>query len=178
MDTLFVDAETDGLYGGFLSVASIVVDEAGRETDIFYGMVKDPESKIHSEWVRENVLPYLGKPVRSEDDLYDSERDLIEAFYTFYMSHSDCEVIADVPCPVESRLFIKAVEYDLKNREFKAPFPLMDLSSMLYANGITPHTERRSIVDCSDLVLHNALDDVRMSIRVWKKLKGKAYDER
>ena len=172
MGTLFVDAETNGLYGTFLSIAAILLDDNGQESDSFYGTLRDPEKYVSSEWVKENVLPFLGNTVRSDDDFYNSESDLIESFFSFYLSHPGCDVIADVPHPVESRLFIKAVSFDLKTREFQAPFPLMDLSSMLYANGYSPHIERRSLVDCSDLKLHNALDDVRMSIRVWRKLKG------
>ena len=171
MSTLFVDAETDGLYGTFLSVAAIVVDENGEEADEFYGVLKKPEIWIQSEWVRENVLPYLDKSIRSDKDQYESEYELIEAFYSFYILHQNCDVIADVPVPVEARLFYKAVGHSLKEREFTAPFPLMDLSSMLYAQGYSPMVKRRSIVDCSDLILHNALDDVRMTIRVWKTLR-------
>ncbi len=173
MGTMFVDAETDGLYGTFLSVAAIVVDENGNEEDLFYGTLKRPEDYITSEWVKENVLPFLNTSVRSEQDLYNTESDLIEAFYSFYISHRDCDIIADVPYPVESRLFMKAVAQDLSEREFAAPYPLMDLSSMLYCKGYSPLVERRSLTDCSDLKLHNSLDDVRMSIRIWMKMKEK-----
>ena len=172
MGTFFVDAETDGLYGSFLSVAAIVLDDMGKEVADFYGTIMDPEKHVSVQWVRDNVLPYLNDPVRSDGDYYASEQDLIEAFYSFYTEYADCDVIADVPVPVEARLFIKAVGNDIKGREFKAPFPLMDLSSMLYIKGYSPHVERRTVVDCDDLRLHNSFDDVRMSIRIWKKLKG------
>ncbi len=170
MGTMFVDAETNGLYGVFLSVAAIVLDDKGNEIADFYGTVRDPGSLITSEWVKENVMPFLSDSVRSDADYYDSEHDLIESLYSFYRQHSECDVIADVPYPVEARLFLSAVSNNLEDREFKAPFPLMDLSSMLYVKGYPPHVERRSLVDCSNLRLHNAFDDVRMSIRIWKKL--------
>lgn len=176
MAALFIDAETNGLYGTFLSVAAIALDDNGEETDAFYGTLRNPEKYVTSEWVRENVLPYLGDAVRA-DDYYDSEKELVEAFYSFYLQHRDSDVIADVPHPVESRLFISAAENDLEEREFQAPYPLMDLSSMLYAKGYDPLIERRSVVDCSDLRLHNSFDDVRMSIRIWKKLKGDERNE-
>ncbi len=172
MGTFFVDAETDGLYGNFLSVAAIVLDDTGKEIADYYGTIKNPEKYVSVPWVKDNVLPYLKDSVRSDDDYYDSEKELIEAFYSFYREYADYDVIADVPVPVEARLFIKAVENAIKEREFKAPFPLMDLSSMLYVKGYSPRVERRTIVDCSDLRLHNSFDDVRMSIRIWKKLKG------
>ena len=171
MEILFVDAETDGLYGQFLSVAAIVLNDQGEEVDTFYGTVRNSEDIVSSEWVKENVLPYLRDGIRSDADLYGAERELIEAFYAFYNAHVECDVIADVPYPVESRLFFKIVGNDPEERMYKAPFPLMDLSSMLYAHGYPALCDRREITDCSDLRLHNALDDVRMSIRVWRKLK-------
>ncbi len=174
MGTLFVDAETDGLYGTFLSVAAIFLDDKGEQSDTFYGTIRNPKKYVSSEWVKENVLPYLSDAVRSEADYYDTEKQLVEKFFAFYREHEDCDVIADVPHPVESRLFTLAVSYDLKDREFKAPYPLMDLSSMLYAKGYSPLTERRSLVDCSDLRIHNSLDDVRMTVRVWRKLMSEA----
>lgn len=172
MGTLFVDAETDGLYGTFLSVASIVLDDEGNETDSFYGTLKDPERSISSEWVRENVLPYLKDPVRSDADYYETDDEMIEAFYSFYLRYKDFDAVADVPHPVESRLFARAINHDLKSREFMSPFPLLDLSSMLYINGFEPIIDRRKLVDGTDLRIHNAFDDVRMIIRVWKKIGG------
>ncbi len=172
MGTMFVDAETDGLYGTFLSVAAIFLDENGNEKDAFYGLLRNPEKHVSSEWVKENVVPYLFDSVRSDNDYYENEYDLVESFYAFYQRYSDADIIADVPHPVESRLFSLAVSHDHKEREFKAPYPLMDLSSMLYARGYSPLVERRTFVDCSDLKLHNSFDDVRMSIRIWKRLKG------
>ena len=173
LDVFFVDAETNGLYGSFLSIASIVLDDDGNEKDCFYGTIKEPEKQISSEWVKNNVLPFLDIPVRSLNDYYENEHDMIESFYSFYQKFPDSIVIADVPYPVESRLFIKAVNNNITDREFKAPFPLMDLSSILYAKGYHPLIERRSLVDCDDLTLHNALDDVRMTIRIWKKSMGR-----
>ena len=43
MGTLFVDAETDGLYGTFLSVAAIFLDDKGEQSDTFYGTIRNPE---------------------------------------------------------------------------------------------------------------------------------------
>lgn len=172
MGTLFVDAETDGLFGTFLSVASIMLDDVGDEVDEFYGVLREPETAISLEWVRVNVFPYLKDPVRSDSDYYETEDDLIEAFWGFYMRHRGADVISDVPHPVESRLFARAVGHDLKAREFMSPYPLLDLSSMLYINGYDPIIARGELVDVSDLRIHNAFDDVRMTIRVWKKMKG------
>ena len=57
MNRFFVDAETDGLYGGFLSIAVLVTDHYGEEADHFYAAVEAPQ--VRSAWVREHVLPRL-----------------------------------------------------------------------------------------------------------------------
>ncbi len=75
-----------------------------------------------------------------------------------------------MPYSVEARLFCNIVRSDLKNSEFQAPFPLMDLSSMLYSKGYVPLTERTEPVDCSGMRRHNVMDDVRKSIKIWKKM--------
>lgn len=158
----FIDAETDGLYGPFLSIAAIICDENGRELDSFYHRVCCKESDISDSWTREHVYPYLGQGIGHEN-----EAELVETFWRFYCSHRDCIWIGDIIYPVESRLFIKCVEADGGNRMLQGPFPLLDLGSMLYARGIDVQRERRDMVDCTGYNLHNALDDVRMTRDIW-----------
>ena len=59
MKKFFVDAESDGLYGAFLSIAAMVTDDAGAELDRFYASVNISCEQIHSEWVKENVYPEI-----------------------------------------------------------------------------------------------------------------------
>ncbi len=165
----FVDAETDGLYGDFISIAAIVVDDTGREIDVFYKAAKNIcERENHIDWVKENVLPYLGacQWVASEDEL-------ISSFWEFWMKYKQESLcIADVPYPVEFRLFQRCVEQDIQIRSKDAPYPFLDISSMLYVKGIDPNVERRKLIDKNTGILHNALDDVRMNINIWKRIRG------
>ena len=161
---MFIDAETDGLYGPFLSIAAIVCDAEGEEESIFYACRSCTPEEITEEWVLENVYPYL-----KSDNLYEEEEGLLSSFWRFYMEHKDCICIGDVIYPVESRLFERCVRANLSERSFQGPYPLMDLSSMLYVRGMDPLTERSSLMNRSDYIPHYALDDVRMSIAIWKK---------
>lgn len=166
---VFLDAETDGLYGKFLTVALVVVSEDGQEIEkAYYGICKE-NMIIKDSWVKENVLPILGTYENCLD-----EDELLEKTWDFWMKYSESAyAIADVPYPVEARLLESCVRKNVEERKFKAPFPLLDLSSMLYAKGHDPLVERNKIIDETDLInlRHNALYDVELSIRIWKKLK-------
>ena len=163
---LFVDAETDGLYGKFISIAMVVADHAGNELEHIYVGLSNPEKHIKEKWVLENVLPILGKY-----EEYDDEHSLLEAAWSFWRANAqNSYVIADVMYPVESRLFAMCVEQDVEERIFQGPFPMLDLASMLYTVGINPLEAREKLAKPLDNGMqHNALYDARMAMAIWKK---------
>ena len=163
---LFVDAETDGLYGKFISIAMVVADHAGNELEHIYVGLSNPEKHIKEKWVLENVLPILGKY-----EEYDDEHSLLEAAWSFWRANAqNSYVIADVMHPVESRLFTMCVEQEVEGRIFQGPFPMLDLSSMLYTVGINPLEAREKLAKPLDKGMqHNALYDARMAMAIWKK---------
>lgn len=166
MNCFFVDAETDGLYGRFLSIAAMVTDAAGRELDRFYAAIPVAEQELQSPWVKEHVFPLLSKA----DTIMESEDALLEAFWAFWMKHRETAVcIAYVPYPVESRLFLRCVMADAARREFLAPFPLYDLATLLTAKGLDPNGSLQALSGL-DLPSHDALSDVIMTAAVWFKL--------
>ena len=168
----FVDAETDGLYGAFLSAAALVTDGAGRELDRFYGALSPDRAAVSDPWVRENVLPSLGRA----EVFFETEAQLLEAFWAFWLRWREgCVCAADVPVPVEARLLARCVEGDPETRTCLGPFPLLDLSTLLFSRGIDPKADRLSLSGLS-LTRHDALDDVRMTAAVWRKLLGQPGD--
>lgn len=165
MRYFFLDAETDGLYGAFLSVAALAADEAGNEIEHFYGAVRPEKAKIQSPWVLKHVAPQL----QNADTLFDSEDALLEAFWCFWMKYREgAACIADVCCPVEARLFSECVTRALPEREFLGPYPLFDLSTLLLARGIDPDASRRELAQ-TDISAHDAMNDVRMLSLLWRK---------
>ena len=165
MHLFIVDAETDGLYGGFLSVAALVTGEDGTEIDHFYGAVDVSKEEISSRWVRDNVYPML----TFAEKHFASEHELLEAFWLFWIKYREEAVcIADVGYPVEARLFMRCVMNDEKNREFLGPYPLIDLSSILLASGVDPNMDRQILAEVP-LVRHDAMNDVRMTLSIWLK---------
>lgn len=162
----FIDAEADGLYGTFLTVGIYVISENGKELERAYYGIKRDNMHVSEPWVRENVLPILGEYEECED-----EEELLERVWYFWEKY--CEnayAVADVQYPVECRLFEKCVQKDLQNRMNKAPFPLLDVSSVLWANGVDPLKERKELLQDGHGALHNALDDAMMSAKIIRKL--------
>lgn len=165
-----VDAESDGLYGKILTVAGMVLDEKGGEIERFYYGIQKENMQVENEWVRENVVPRLG-----EYTPFSSEEDMLEAFWKKWMEYQkDAYAIADVVYPVECRLFQKCVELNPEERSFSAPYPLLDLSSILYAKGMDPLCERTKLSGMiQNTIQHNALFDIEMAVAIWRRLREK-----
>lgn len=162
----FVDAETDGLYGKFLTIAVIITDYKGNELERYYWGIEPKNLEVQSEWTRKNVLPIMGKYEECQN-----EDDLLERFWHIWeKNYKVAYAIADVCYPVESTLFRKCVLKDEKKRLIKGPFPLVDLSSILLAKGIDPLTERMQLIEIQGKMMHNALIDVEISIEIWRKI--------
>lgn len=147
------DAETDGLYGRVLSVAAKVID--GENTiNHFYGAVKVNKDELESEWVIENVYPYL----KNAEVFFETEQALLEAFWQFYREYcKEYTVLAQVPYPVEMGLFYKCIMADKKERERFSPFPLLDLESMLVAKG---YGMLDDVIIKTKRISHDAMNDV------------------
>lgn len=165
-ELFFVDAETDGLYGTFLSIAVIVIDYEGNELDRHYWGINQKNLVVHSEWVRRNVIPIMG-----EYEVCQDEDELLDKFWQVWKNHQkDAYAIADVCYPVESTLFQKCVLKDKEKRVMDGPFPLLDLSSILLAKGIDPLIDRMKLAKTKGKQMHNALADVEISISIWRKI--------
>lgn len=162
----FIDAETDGLYGTFLTVGIYVMSEKGEEIDRAYYGIKRDNMHVSEPWVIKNVLPILGSYEECEE-----EEELLEKVWSLWEEYWEyAYAVADVQYPVECRLFEKCVQKDLQNRMYKAPFPLLDVSSILWANGIDPLEERKKLLENVQKNQHNALDDAIMSAEIIRTL--------
>ena len=162
----FLDTEADGLYGDILSIAALVTDAAGVESDHFYAAVRIEREAIESPWVKEHVFPYLS----NAEIIFDSAASMLEAFWAFWMQHrQDADCITYIQYPVEARLFMDCVKADPASRTFLAPCPMYDLSTLLASKGYPFDTNMQAL---SGLPInsHDAMNDVRMMARVWQEL--------
>lgn len=165
-DLFFVDAETNGLYGSFLTVAIIHTDCFCNEIERYYWGIKPENMIVTDEWTRNNVLPILGDYVACEN-----EYELLERVWAVWETCRERSyAVAYVAYPVEARLFSECVRHDEANRKFNGPFPLIDLSSILYTKGLYPLTLPEESSDQTDAKQHNALYDVEQMILTYKKI--------
>lgn len=162
---IFLDAESDGLYGKLLSIAVIVLDEDNVEIERNYWGLDLKKAEIKSEWVETHVLPIMG-----QFECCENEEEMLGKFWAVWSKYKETAyVVVDVGYPVEMRVFEKCVQMNLVEREYQGPYPMIDLSSILLAKGIEPLTERKKLVEHELSEQHNALVDVETSIEIWKK---------
>lgn len=164
---VFLDVETDGLYGAFLSAALIATDMQGNEIERAYYGIEKSKLKITEPWVIENVLPRMG-----DYEPCENEEELLRKAWGFWIRYQESAYAAAyVGYPVESRFLEACVRMNLPENTFKAPFPLLDLSSILLAKGYDPLLDLEELVT-EDIAMnkHNPLYDVEMTVLAWKHL--------
>ncbi len=166
MNVFFVDAETDGLHGPFLSVAALVTDNEGTVIDRFSASVRATQDAIKDPWVREHVLPYLACATTRARN----ETELLERFWNFWTKHRASSMcVADVPFPVEARLFSRCIASNPEERGTLGPYPLYDLATALLATGVDPATPRTELAPLG-LEPHDAASDVYMAAHIWHSM--------
>ncbi len=164
------DIESDGLYGEGFAVGAVIIDvETGRIINEFSGCVES--YKVTDKFTKDNIVKYLKEMPR-----YGSVQALREAFWQFYMKYRTGEerqnreivFLADNCAPVEARFLRDCVMDDHRNRKFQAPFPLIDLATVLFMKGYENHLNRRAFSNCPGRK-HHPLDDAAASgLTFWK----------
>ncbi len=164
---VFMDVESDGLYGAFLTVALIATDWEGNELERAYYGIRRENMRVKEAWVLENVLPKLGDYEVCED-----EQELLGKAWEFWLRYEkEAYAICDVGVPVEARFLQACVALKPEENMWKAPFPLLDISSLLLAKGYDPLVERKGLLPNFDAAKeHCALYDVECTIQLWKRL--------
>lgn len=172
MKRFIIDAETDGLYGSLLTIAVLVTDSKGKVLESFYGGLPTHIAVASDPWVVDNVLPFI-----SEYQAFDSEEALLETVWSLWVAHREDSIcFADVPHPIESRIFSKMVTSHPIERTFQGPFPLIDIASLLMGRGYSPLIDRESLASNFQGHRHNALDDVHLSNHLLTYLFGEDTD--
>ena len=160
----FIDVETDGLYGDFISAAILVASADGRELERHYFGIAREVLKVKDPWVREHVLPVLGEYTPCQ-----SQEELLEAVWQIWLRHRETAyAIGNVVFPVEARFFAACVARNPEERTFLAPYPLLDLSSVLYALGFDPLSDP---LPEPEPLTHNALYDITHDLAVLRKVR-------
>ena len=151
---LVFDVESTNLHGSGFAVGAIVVNRGGTEVDRFELLSKDGEA-LANDWAKGNVIPHLQDMAWCNTD-----RELRDAFYEFYMKHKDtAEIWSDCNFPVETNFLTEIVKDDFEARQWNMPYPLKDISTIVDID-----LDRVKECGIKDLRKHNPLDDARASV--------------
>lgn len=176
LNRLFIDCETDGLWGDPISIGAVFTDCQGNRKS-FYKWIKDYQSE--NPWVQENVVPSLAV------DGYHSVSDLNELlksfadFYNWLLSITDnhVNVVWHMGSIVETHMFRLLVENKLIG-EWNAPYTPVELSTMLEMKGYAPDSVDAVVSEHNLSVkfngaTHNALYDACVEEVVYHFLRKK-----
>ncbi len=156
---LFVlDVESDGLYGEGFAFAAVVFDQQGTQLASCSAKCITQEEPVEDKWAQKNVLPYLDAlPSKA------TRREVRDEFWRFYQRWKDKSyIMADVAYPVEAGFLAACVRDDLESRKAAAPYPLLDISSLMLAGGYDSLTDGAAFTNQYGDV-HNPLYDAKTS---------------
>jgi hypothetical protein len=186
---LFLDVETRGLYGETFAYGYVLTDDEGGVVKL--GMASCPHTAVRADtalterlssevgdiWLMENCLPGMPPPdccgpsaLRSRFRVLCSE--LLDESECFDGS-KNLRVVADCGFPCEASFLLSVWnDPDIGIREeerFKyAPYPLLDLSTLLLSKGYDPTATYDRMPE--ELPAHNPLCDARQTMRLWFQL--------
>lgn len=156
------DVESIGLHGEGFAVGFVVVDREGNELErgLFAASPHCASGLFEGhKWVKENI-PDI-------DATHSTPWMVRAAFWRRWMYWKEQEAVlaADCSWPVEARFLIACVEDNLLEREWRGPYPLIDISSVLFAQGTDPLKEFDRLSE--ELPRHNPLKDAIQSARIF-----------
>lgn len=156
------DVESVGLFGDPFAFAAAAYTHSGNLIEELCVRI-DPDlvegSDSDRDWVRDNVSFF--------DDAIQvaTPQDLQDRFWDFWKKYREHGFLlaADVAWPVEANFLLKETKARNDNRAF-GPYPLIDISAMLYASHINPVGSYARLEN--ELPNHNPMADVRHSARL------------
>lgn len=169
MDSIYLvfDVESLGLYGKGFAYGFVVVDKAGNRLEqgieTYSSWIRRSAGDLlpHEAWALKNVVPVL------PPDTCDSLQVVRDRFWQLWMrwKQQGAYLVADCPFPVESNFLRDSVGDDLIVRQWDAPYPLLDVASVMYKAGMNPMTFYN--LEADEMPKHNPLCDARQSARLF-----------
>ena len=162
------DVESVGLHGDAFAFGLVVIDAAdGHEISNGFAWC-DPDNVAQGnvddrEWVKNHVPPFdYSKRVGSA-------RELRDAFWCAWesLAANGAWLAADCPWPVEARFLLACIADEPTARQWKGPYPLIDVASVRLATGLDPLGTDERLPD--ELPMHDPLADARQSARLLRQ---------
>ncbi len=165
MNELFmvIDVESIGLHGEGFAVGYVVIGGAGtvhEERLIACPPYVAKGGADDRRWVEQNV------PALPTSDYHATTLMLRLTFWKHWRHWKDqgAVLVADCPWPVEARFLMACIDDCPEDRAQHGPYPLLDVTSILYARGGDPLEKHERLPN--ELPEHNPLCDARQSARL------------
>lgn len=170
------DVESIGLHGQAFSYGACVVNEEGHTNH--WSAAHCPQSAAYGhssadrKWVKANTSTWE----HSEEVL--NPGDLREEFWELWLEAKEAFpgilMAAEVPWPVETNFLSDIIMDDPEDRQGKAPYPLIDIASVMLAAGMDPMATYPRTE--SELPAHEPLADALQSARLLITALKKIHD--
>ncbi len=163
MKFMIFDVESIGLHGEAWAVGWVLMDSEGEITEEHL-VYCDPSlargRPENYQWVLDNCHWRGYKDYCDNSEKVDDPGEVCSVFWECWLEaqNNGFHLLADVAWPVEARFLIACIDMYPNLREWKGPFPLLDLSSIVTAQS-NVQLERPS----SCMPVHNPLADARFS---------------
>ena len=141
MKILSFDVESNGLHGPAFAVAGLLLDDTGKTLSSFAG--RCPIVGEIDEFVAAEVIPQFTDLTAA----YPDGRAMRDAFWDWYVAAKKAAdmVVVQNGYPVEARFLIACQEDDLEARYWDHPFPMIDLTSLLWQIGGQTREQREKL---------------------------------
>ncbi len=160
---LSFDLETNNLHGEPFAIGAVVVDGHGKVHDSF--TARCPIKGDVDPWVKANVLPVI----KDMAETHATYEDMREAFWRWYLAAEQASdyVLVSNGYPVEYRFLLDCQQANLEERYWQHPFPILDLASILVANGqessAYKNQLRKNVRKSASFVQHHPFDDAKLA---------------
>lgn len=164
-----IDAESAGLYGPSFSVAGGVYINGKRVREFFFACPWEWvafNSEDDKKWISENIPEYMAN--------CDTPRDVRDEFWKEWQTCKavyNCLMAVECGYPVETNFLAACVKDDEENRKWLAPYPLIEISSIMAAAGMDPM--KNYIRNEDESPAHNPINDSRLSARLLTEALGR-----
>lgn len=171
MKFLIIDVESAGLYGDGFAIAYVLINRDGLrlKEGVFFTQIEYAKGLCRNlQWVKEYVKLDFDRFNNAEISRLPSIHDVRNQFWSLWCElknkYPDIYLAGDCIFPVEANFLRDCVMIDDSSRQWNAPYPIIEISTLLLACGKDPKGKYQREDD--ELPEHNSLCDARQSARI------------